>query len=134
MAHQFAPNLVAVNTILPYRCVAPTGSGDNACGAAGAINISMGVTSGDTKAHDSANHAEEGDQVSLQPGNVLQVECGGTVTRGTGLMTMAGGKVQNATATGATNIYHVGIALETGTDGTIVRMLWQPQTIRPALS
>ena len=134
MANQHTPNLVAVGTILPYRVVAPTGSADNACGAAAANNISMGVTSGDTKAHDSANHAEADDQVSLQTGNVLLVECGGTVTRGNGQMTMSAGKIQDATATGATNIYHVGIALETGTSGTIVRMLWQPQTIRPALS
>ena len=79
MANQHTPNLVAVGTIRPYRAVAPTGSADNACGESNANNLSMGVVQGDTKAHDSANHAEADDQVALQTGNVLLIECGGTV-------------------------------------------------------
>ena len=134
MANQHTPNLVAVETIRPYRAVAQTGSADNACGESNANNLSMGVTSGDTRAHDSANHAEADDQVSLQTGNILLIECGGSVTRGNGLKTDADGKAVEAATSGATLQYHLGVALESGASGAIIRMFWQPQAIRPALS
>lgn len=134
MAQQMHPNLVAGGDIRPYRAVAPTGSADNACGESNANNISMGVAGGDTKAFDSANHAESGDPVSLQPGNVVLIECGGTVTRGNGLKTDADGKAVEAAGSGATNQNHIGIALESGSAGAIIRMYWQPLVIRPALS
>ena len=134
MANQHTPNLVAVGTIRPYRAVAPTGSADNACGESNANNISYGVVSGDTKSHDSANHAEADDQVSLQTGNVLLIETGGTVTRGNGIKTDADGKAVHAATSGATGQNHIGIALESGASGAIIRMYWQPLVVRPALS
>jgi len=134
MAHQSTPNLEANGTIRPYRAVAPTGSADNTCGESNANNISMGVTTGDTRRHDSANHAESGDTVSLQPGVVVMIELGGSVTRGNSVKTDADGAAVEVATSGTTNQYHLGIALESGSSGEIVRMLWQPQTIRPALS
>jgi len=135
MAQQMYPNLVAVGTIRPYRAVAPTGSADNACGESNANNLSLGVVSGDTKSFDSANHAEADDQVSLQTGNVLLIELGsGGATRGNGLKSDADGKGVEVATSGATLQYHLGVALESGAEGAIVRMLWQPQAIRPALS
>ena len=134
MANQHTPNLVAVGDIRPYRAVAPTGSADNACGEANANNICYGVVSGDTKSHDSANHAEADDQVSLQTGNVLLIECGGSVTRGNGLKSHTDGSAVEAATSGATLQYHLGVALESGASGVIIRMLWMPQAIRPALS
>ena len=135
MAHQISPNLVANANIRPYRVVAPTGSADNACGESNENNLSMGVVGGDTKAHDSANHAESGDAVSLQPGNVVLIEAGGAITRGGSVMTDDEGRGVAATPTGTANIYHLGIALETaGGAGEIIRMFWQPVVVRPALS
>jgi len=134
MAQQMYPNLVAVGTIRPYRAVAPTGSADNACGESNANNLSLGVVSGDTRSFDSANHAEADDQVSLQTGNVLLIECGGSVTRGNSLKTDADGKAVEVATSGATLQYHMGVALESGASGAIIRMYWQPQAVRPALS
>ena len=135
MAHQISPNLVSTDDIHPYRAVAATGSADNACREANAIDICMGVAGGDTKSHDSTHHAEDGDQVSLQPGNVVLIEAGGAITRGGGVMTDSVGRGVAATGTGAANIYHLGIALESaGGAGEIIRMFWQPLAIRPALS
>ena len=135
MPQQMHPNLVANGDIRPYRAVAPTGSADNACGEANANNICFGIVGGDTKAFDSANHAESGDQVSLQPGNVVLIELGsGGATRGNSLKTDADGKGVEVAGSGATNQNHIGIALESGAAGAIVRMYWQPLVIRPALS
>jgi hypothetical protein len=128
------PNLEANGDIRPYRAVAPSGSGDNETGEANANNQCYGVCAGSTRRHDSANHAEDGDTVSLQPGVVLMIECGGTITRGNSLKTDADGKAVEVATTGTTNQNHIGIALESGASGEIIRMFWQPQTVRPALS
>ena len=63
------------------------------------------------------------------------IEAGGAITRGGGIMTDAEGRAVAATPDGATLIYHLGVALETaGGAGEIIRMIWMPQAIRPALS
>ena len=135
MAHQISPNLVSTDDIRPYRAVAATGSADNACREANAIDICLGVAQGDTKSHDSANHAEDGDQVALQPGNVVLIEAGGAITRSGGVMTDSVGRGVAATPTGTANIYHIGVALESaGGAGEIIRVFWQPLAVRPALS
>ena len=133
MANQHTPNLVSGGTIRPYRFVKLDTSEDNAGIESDANDTVIGVSSGDTKSHDSANHAEDGDQISLQTGNVLLIEAGTSITRGAPLESDADGKATNQTVN-TTSRRIGGFALESGASGAIIRMLWQPYFIRHNLS
>tara|TARA_R110002012_G_scaffold211148_1_gene381948 strand:+ start:312 stop:716 length:405 start_codon:yes stop_codon:yes gene_type:complete len=128
------PNIVAGETIAPYRFVECSTAADNTGLMAGDNARCIGVSSGDTKQFDSANHAESGDQVSLQMGAVVLVEAGGTIARGKQVTSDANGKATAATETGTTVQEIAGICLESAASGTIFRVLWQPSQTRPALS
>tara|TARA_R110000737_G_scaffold47134_4_gene67057 strand:+ start:17179 stop:17556 length:378 start_codon:yes stop_codon:yes gene_type:complete len=60
--------------------------------------------------------------IALPTGAVVKIECGGTVTAGGVLESMAGGKVQNYA--GGLNSNRVGKALEAGVDGQIISVLF----------
>ncbi|QDP54670.1 MAG: hypothetical protein Tp1124DCM412911_6 [Prokaryotic dsDNA virus sp.] len=128
------PNLAAGGTIRPYRFVKCSTAADNTGLEADDNERAIGVASGDTKSHDSANHAEDGDQISLQTGAVVLVEAGGSITRGKQCTSDADGKATAATESGTTVQEIAGICLESAASGTIFRMLWQPSQWRPALS
>lgn len=128
------PSIVAGETIGPYRLVECSTAADNTGLQAGANARCIGVASGDTKQFDSANHAEDGDSVSLQPGAVVLVEAGGTIARGAQIKSDGDGKCVTLATTGTTVQEAAGICLESAASGTIVRVLWQPSQIRPALS
>jgi hypothetical protein len=134
MAHSIQPNLEAGGTIRPYRIVKVNSSADNQCLEADANELAIGIVAGSTRQYDSANHAEDGDIVTLQPGAIMMVECGGSVTRGNSLESNADGKAVAETASGTLNRHTVGIALESGSSGEIIRMIWRPKTTRHALS
>lgn len=66
--------------------------------------------------------------VMTTPGKVVRVTCGGTVTNGQKVMVTTGGKIVNATLTTAQETMYVGTALETGSDGTEVAILFNPKS------
>jgi len=134
MSQSIQPNLEAGGTIRPYRFVKVSTAADNQCLESDANELSIGVVAGSTRQFDSANHAEDGDQTTLQMGSIVMVECGGSITRGGGIESDADGKAVAETTSGTTNRQSCGIALESGASGEIIRMLWRPQTERHELS
>ncbi len=60
--------------------------------------------------------------LALPNGAVVKLECGGTVTAGGRLESMAAGKVQDYA--GSVGAYFVGKALEAGVDGQIISVLF----------
>ena len=131
--HAHSPNLEAGGTIRPYRFIKINTAADNQGLEADANDTVIGVVAGSTRQHDSSNHAEDGDMITLQTGNVVTVECGGSVTRGAPLESDADGKAVSQTVN-TTNRRIGGFALESGASGSIIRMLWQPYFIRHNLS
>ena len=127
------PNLEADGTIRPYRFVKINTAADNQCLESDANDTIIGVTAGSTRQFDSANHAEDGDQTTLQMGTILMIEAGASITRGAALESDADGKATNQTVNTA-NRRIGGFALESGSSGEIIRMLWQPYFIRHNLS
>lgn len=124
---QFTPNLRADGTIAPWSFV-QIDTTDNEGIQAGANDaLIVGVTTGSTVAHNSANHAVDGGPIHLQTGFVMTVEAGGTVTPGALLESDADGHAVASTGTGTRN--HVGIALENAVDGGRFRMFWRPQSV-----
>lgn len=131
---QFTPAVRAGGTIRPYRFVKAESSEDNSALECDANEEALGVTDGSNKEFDNANHAEDGDQVRLQPGEIVLAEAGGTFNTGDNLKTDADGKVIVVATTGTTNQNAVAVALEDGADGKIVRVRREPKVIRPAIA
>jgi|19_taG_2_1085344.scaffolds.fasta_scaffold20569_2 hypothetical protein len=134
MTHSIQPNLEAGGDIRPYRIIKVSTAADNQCLESDANELSIGVVAGSTRQFDSANHAEDGDHVTLQMGSIVNVECGGSITRGNSIESDADGKAVAETASGTLNRHTCGIALESGASGEIIRMLWRPKTARHDLS
>ena len=131
---QFTPGLRAGGTIRPYRFVKVESSEDNSALECDANEEAIGVTDGSNKEFDRANHAEDGDQIRLQPGEVVRAEAGGTFNAGDNLKTDADGKAVVAATTGTTNQNVVAVALEDGAVGKIVSVRREPKVIRPAIA
>ena len=96
---QFSPNLVAGGTILPYRVVKMDTTAFQGVASTAAGDFVVGVTDGSTRRFDSANHAETGDPISLQPSNCVQLTASTSITAGQGLMPTTAGKVTPVTPT-----------------------------------
>jgi hypothetical protein len=113
----FQPNLVAASTILPFRLVEMTTTAFTGQAATAVTDNIIGVTDGSVRRFDSANHAEAGDRINLQPGNVVQVTASGSIAIAANLTSTTGGKV--ATASGGNKTHY--IALESaGADGDVI--------------
>lgn len=123
---QFTAQLRAVGNIRPFRFVKVDGTEDNSCAEAGdAEPLVIGVSQGDNKEFDNANHAEDGDICRLQPGPVVRVEAGGAFAVGAELQPIANGLADDTTAIGEVS---AGIALEAAADaGEVVRMRLEPR-------
>jgi hypothetical protein len=135
MAFASTPNIMAGDTIRPYRFVRIVNTEDNLGMEANAGDIMAGVAAGDTKQHDSANHAEDGDQIALQMGAVVLCEAGGAITRSAMVESDEEGRAVAETTSGTSNRVVAGIALESaGGAGEIIRVLWRPGFRRHALS
>lgn len=135
MSHQSIPNLMAGDTIRPYRMVRIVNTEDNLGMEANAGDIMAGVAAGSTRQFDSANHAEDGDMITLQPGVVVLIEAGGAITRSGMIESDEEGRAVAETASGTSNRSVGGIALESaGGAGEIIRVLWRPGFRRHALS
>lgn len=116
------PALIAGGTILPYRFVRPSTSADDTGLQASAITTPvLGVSDGSTRAFNSANHAETGDPITLQGGDVVLVEAGGSITRGAMVETDSDGKAITQSSTAGLN-YNGYVALQSAASGTIIRI------------
>jgi hypothetical protein len=119
------PSLVAGGTVAPYRFVKVSGRNTGAAIAA-VTDIAVGVTDGSTKSFSSANHAELGDPLNLQGGNVVVVEAAAAITAGDRVAPSANGRAQTAVATQ----FPYGIALEpAGGAGEIIRIFKQTNSV-----
>jgi hypothetical protein len=119
---QTTPNLRASGTIRPYRFVKQDGSTDNAGAEADANEVAVGVSNGTNLDYTSANHAVDGDVIHLQPGSIVDVEFGGTVTVGGRVKSDADGKAVAVATSGATQQNSLGVALHGGADGKISKI------------
>lgn len=116
------PALIAGGTILPYRFVRPSTSADDTGLQAAAITTPvLGVSDGSTKAFNSANHAETGDPITLQGGDVVLVEAGGSITRGAMVESDSVGRAITQSSTAGLN-YNGYVALQSAASGTIIRI------------
>ncbi len=113
---QFSPNLVAGGTILPYRIVKMDTTAFQGVASTAAGDYVVGVTDGSTRRFDSANHAESGDPISLQPSNCVQISAGGTITAGQALKATTAGQAVATTTSGDVALF---VALEGAASGQI---------------
>jgi len=113
---QFSPNLVAGGNINPYRIVKMDTNAFTGVASTAAADYVVGVTDGSTKRFDSSVHAASGDPISLQPSNCVQIEAGGNITAGLGLIASTAGVA--ITAAGAGNV-PLFVALEAAASGQI---------------
>lgn len=114
---QFSPNLIAGSAILPYRVVKMDTTAFQGVASTAAGDFVVGVTDGSTRRFDSANHADTGDPISLQPSNCVQLTASASITAGQGLIPTTAGKV--VAVSGSGNVAHF-VALEgAGADGQI---------------
>jgi hypothetical protein len=79
------PSLVAQTTILPYSAVKVTSAAGylrnaGAPAASPTADFVVGVADGSTRKFDSANHAEAGDTIQLQNGDIVLAKCDGSST------------------------------------------------------
>lgn len=112
----FSPNLVAGGTINPFRIVKMDTTAFQGVASTAAGDFIVGVADGSTRRFDSANHADTGDPISLQPSNCVQVTASTSITAGQGLISTTAGKVTPVTSGNVANF----VALEgAGADGQI---------------
>lgn len=78
---QNTPNLIAGGDVLPFRFVQLSGSNTGTV-LADAAGPAAGVSEKFPKRHNEDEHAETGDPLSLQAGDVVQVECGEAIGAG----------------------------------------------------
>ena len=118
----FSPNLVAGGTINPYRIVKMDTTAFQGVAASAAADYVVGVTDGSTRRFDATAHAQAAtatsaaDPISLQPSNVVQIEAGGNITAGLGLIPSTGGVAITAAGTGNVPMF---VALEAAASGQI---------------
>lgn len=116
------PALIAGGTILPFRFVKPdTTADDTGIQATSITTPVLGVSDGSTKAFNSGNHAETGDPITLQGGDVVLVEAGGNITRGAMVESDSNGKAITQSSTTGLN-YNGYVALQSAASGTIIRI------------
>jgi hypothetical protein len=72
------------------------------------------------------NVPASGQAATVTSGGIVKVKCGGGVTRGGLVASGANGLAEDA---GTATEFTMGIALETGANGRIISMLWQPHGI-----
>ena len=113
---QFSPNLVAGGNINPYRIVKMDTTAFTGLASTAAADYVVGVTDGSTKRFDSSVHAASGDPISLQPSNCVQIEAGGVITAGLGLIASTGGVAITAAGSGNVPLF---VALEAAASGQI---------------
>lgn len=128
------PALIAGGTVYAYRFIkvdatGPTANTDDNTGVQvdSAIDNVVGVTDGSTRRFDTndGTHALDGEPITLQGGDVVLVECGGAVARGSRVQADSNGKAITAVVTtgSAAFRYQGYVALEAGAAGRIIRIV-----------
>ena len=112
----FSPNLIAGGTINPYRIVKMDTTAFQGVVATANADYVVGVTDGSTRRFDATAHATSGDPISLQPANCVQIEAGGNITAGLGLIPSTGGVAITAAGSGNVPMF---VALEPAASGQI---------------
>ena len=84
--------------------------------ATAAADYVVGVTDGSTRRFDATAHATSGDPISLQPANCVQIEAGGNITAGLGLIPSTAGVAITAAGSGNVPMF---VALEAAASGQI---------------
>ena len=112
----FSPNLVAGGNINPYRIVKMDTTAFTGVASTAAADYVVGVTDGSTRRFDATAHATSGDPISLQPSNCVQIEAGGNITAGLGLIASTGGVAITAAGSGNVPLF---VALEAAASGQI---------------
>ncbi len=121
------PALIAGGTINPFRFVTASTAADNTGIQAAAVDtVVVGVSDGSTKGPLSSAHAESGDPINLQGGDIVLVQCG------TANLPTRGELVQANTADGTARVavttvgparrFQGYVALENGVSGGIIRI------------
>jgi hypothetical protein len=113
---QFSPNLVAGGDINPFRIVKMDTTAFTGVASTAAADYVVGVTDGSTRRFDASVHAAAGDPISLQPSNCVQIEAGGNITAGLGLIASTGGVAITAAGSGNVPLF---VALEAAASGQI---------------
>jgi hypothetical protein len=113
---QFSPNLVAGGDINPFRIVKMDTTAFTGAASTAAADYVVGVTDGSTRRFDASVHAAAGDPISLQPSNCVQIEAGGNITAGLGLIASTGGVAITAAGSGNVPLF---VALEAAASGQI---------------
>jgi len=127
------PALIAGGTVYAYRFIkvdatGPTANTDDNTGVqvdSAADNV-IGVTDGSTRRFDTSDgtHALDGEPITLQGGDVVLVQCGGAVARGSRVQADADGKAITAVVTAGPVFRYQGyVALEAGASGRIIRIV-----------
>ncbi len=119
MQNQDTPNLIAGGDIRPNRFVKISTAADNTGLECNATDTPIGISSDSTIDYTSDNHATStaGErEITLQPGRVLEVAAGGTITR-------AAFVIPDAEGEGVTATSGQYMALESATDGAIIRVI-----------
>ena len=124
------PALLANGNVSPFRFIKidATSSSANTYDNQGvqvdsAIDNVVGVSDGSTKSATSSLHAEANDPITLQGGDVVLVECGGAVARGSRVQADSSGKAITAVVTAGPAFRYQGyVALEAGASGRIIRI------------
>jgi len=121
------PAVRALGDIRPFRFVAFDATGtDNGVVEADAGDLMViGITTGDNRSFDSANHSENGDVCALQAGGIKRVELNFTCDAGDRLNPDANGLA----VLGSVGEASFAIALEDGSAADVIRCLWDPQII-----
>lgn len=115
MIGQWTPNLRCAGAdVLPFRFIDITGQ--NTGGYATAAGPAVGVSQGNSRSFDDANHALVGEPIALQPGKIVQVEAGAAITAGVAIEVGATGLAQPWVTTGV----KVAFALEAAADANEV--------------
>lgn len=113
---QFSPNLVAGGDIYPFRIVKMDTTAFTGVASTAAADYVVGVTDGSTKLFSSSLHAASGDPISFQPSNCVQIEAGGNITAGLGLIASTAGVAITAAGSGNVPLF---VALEAAASGQI---------------
>ena len=127
------PALIAGGTVYAYRFIkvdttGPTTNTDDNTGvqvSSAADNV-IGVTDGSTRRFDTSDgtHALDGEPITLQGGDVVLVQCGGAVARGSRVQADSDGKAVTAVETAGSVFRYQGyVALEAGASGRIIRIV-----------
>lgn len=114
------PSLNASADTTPYTFVKITGN-FTAAKCTVATDLPIGVTDGSVYQYDSTYNALSGNQLSLQPGDIVQVQCAGNISAGALVQPDGNGYAVTASTTNGNRFAgQQYVALQDGTSGAII--------------